>query len=71
MNIEKINTIPYKPGILIDPLDWGLGHATRCIPLINELLTQHYEVIIAASGASAALLKKRISAVTNYNNKRV
>jgi hypothetical protein len=24
--------------VLVAPLDWGLGHATRCIPIINELL---------------------------------
>jgi uncharacterized protein (TIGR00661 family) len=57
MKIEKINKLSHKPSILIAPLDWGLGHATRCIPLINELLIQQYEVIIAASGASAVLLK--------------
>ena len=26
-----------QPRILVAPLDWGLGHATRCIPIINEL----------------------------------
>ena len=26
--------------ILVAPLDWGLGHATRCIPIINELVRQ-------------------------------
>ena len=37
--------------ILIAPLDWGLGHATRCIPIINELIKQDCEVIIAADEA--------------------
>ena len=23
--------------ILVAPLNWGLGHATRCIPIINAL----------------------------------
>jgi uncharacterized protein (TIGR00661 family) len=47
---------PTRPKVLIAPLDWGLGHATRCIPIINELLAAHCEVIIAASGAQNKLL---------------
>jgi uncharacterized protein (TIGR00661 family) len=43
--------------ILIAPLDWGLGHATRCIPLIQYLLSLNCNVTIAASVASKALLK--------------
>ena len=44
--------------ILICPLDWGLGHATRCIPIINELLKNKYTVFIAASGRPLELLKQ-------------
>lgn len=43
--------------ILIVPLDWGLGHATRCIPLIRQQLLAGHEVVLAANGASAALLQ--------------
>lgn len=43
--------------ILIAPLDWGLGHATRCIPLISYFLSLNCEVTIAASPASKALLQ--------------
>jgi uncharacterized protein (TIGR00661 family) len=42
---------------LVAPLDWGLGHATRCIPLINALLNAKCEVIIAASGPGLFLLQ--------------
>ena len=45
-----------KKRILIAPLDWGIGHATRCIPLINALIAQNYEVIIAADGRPMHLL---------------
>jgi hypothetical protein len=34
--------------ILIAPLDWGLGHATRCVPLIRTL-KQHNTVIIGTT----------------------
>ncbi len=44
--------------ILIAPLDWGLGHTTRCIPLIRYLLAQGHQVIAAAEGASARLLNE-------------
>jgi uncharacterized protein (TIGR00661 family) len=56
--ISKINK--YGPGcrVLVAPLDWGLGHATRCIPIIQHLLHAGCEVLIAAEGAVAALLQK-------------
>ena len=44
--------------ILISPLDWGLGHASRIIPLINRYLEQGDNVIIAGSGLSLNLLQK-------------
>ena len=43
--------------VLIAPLDWGLGHATRCIPIIKAMLNNGYTVIIAAEGAQANLLQ--------------
>jgi len=56
-NGDKINTrTPGKPCILIAPLDWGLGHATRCIPIIKYLIEQDCHVILAASGKPASLL---------------
>ena len=45
-----------NPHILIAPLDWGLGHATRCIPIIHQLLQQNSTVIIAAEGPVKKLL---------------
>lgn len=44
--------------ILICPLDWGLGHATRCIPIIRLLQQKGGEVIIAADKRPLELLKK-------------
>ncbi|MEQ9187568.1 MAG: glycosyltransferase [Cryomorphaceae bacterium] len=45
--------------VLIAPLHWGLGHAARCVPLIENQIHQGNEVIIAASGGPKALLLKR------------
>lgn len=47
-----------KNVVFVCPLNWGLGHATRCIPLIYELLRQEKEVIIGGNGSSLTLLKK-------------
>lgn len=50
-----------KKRILVAPLNWGLGHATRCIPIINALLENGFEPIIASDGTALALLKKEFS----------
>ena len=47
-----------SPVVLVAPMDWGLGHATRCIPLIHELLAQNCQVILAASGAGKKVLQQ-------------
>ena len=39
-------------------MDWGLGHATRCIPIIRELVRSGAEVIIAADGGGLTLLQE-------------
>ena len=45
-----------KKRILLAPLDWGLGHATRCIPIANALEANDYEVVFAADGRPLNLL---------------
>lgn len=55
---NNFNTTPQKPVVLLSPLDWGLGHTTRCIPIINELLHQGCNVIIACNSTQKALLTK-------------
>lgn len=44
--------------ILIAPLNWGLGHASRCVPLIHRLLDEGHEVVIGGDGMSFTLLRK-------------
>jgi uncharacterized protein (TIGR00661 family) len=58
VNEKNFNKCPTGPRVLVAPLDWGLGHATRCIPVINELISQGCEVMIAADKAPLFLLKK-------------
>ena len=53
-----MDKIPLQKTIVIAPLDWGLGHAARCIPIIKELQTYHVNVIIAADGAVKTMMKQ-------------
>ena len=47
-----------KKRILVAPLNWGLGHATRSIPIINALIYNDFEPIIASDGVALTLLRK-------------
>ena len=47
-----------QKNILVAPLNWGLGHATRCIPIIRELEKNGFNPIIASDGIALDLLKK-------------
>ena len=47
-----------SPRILVAPLDWGLGHAARCIPVIKELIQQEAEVFIYGSAHVLNYLQK-------------
>jgi uncharacterized protein (TIGR00661 family) len=47
-----------KNRILVAPLNWGLGHATRCIPIINKLIHEGFEPVIASDGVALKILQK-------------
>jgi uncharacterized protein (TIGR00661 family) len=47
--------------VIVAPLNWGLGHATRCIPIIEHLIAMNCKVIMASDGESLMLLKKRFN----------
>jgi UDP:flavonoid glycosyltransferase YjiC (YdhE family) len=49
--------------ILVSPLDWGLGHASRMIPLIGRFIHDGHHVILAGSGRSAELLRNTFPAL--------
>ncbi len=44
--------------ILIAPLDWGLGHTTRCIPIIKHLLQAGHHVIAACNKWQRSFLQQ-------------
>ena len=43
--------------VLVSPLNWGLGHATRDIPIIASLLDHDHDVTIAACGNAGRVLR--------------
>ncbi len=47
-----------KPRILVCPLDWGLGHAVRCVPVIRELIDAGAQPVIAADAGPLHLLRQ-------------
>jgi len=44
--------------IIIAPLNWGLGHATRCVPIIKELQKSNFTPVIASDGTALQFLIK-------------
>ena len=54
--------MPKKTFIAV--LDWGLGHATRCIPIIEELLAEDQYILIGSSGNALKLLKQEFPLVS-------
>jgi uncharacterized protein (TIGR00661 family) len=55
--VTKIN----KQTILIAPLDWGLGHATRCIPIIKSLKNAGYDILVAVCEKQKILLSQEFT----------
>jgi uncharacterized protein (TIGR00661 family) len=53
--------------VIIAPLNWGLGHASRCIPIINQLKNKVANVIIATDGLALDLLNREFPELTKYN----
>jgi predicted glycosyltransferase len=56
MTLPASENLLRKFRILVAPLDWGLGHTTRCIPIIKELLAQDCEVLAAGNQQQKQLL---------------
>jgi uncharacterized protein (TIGR00661 family) len=52
--------------ILVAVLDWGLGHASRCVPLVQALLERGHEVQLASSGPALALLQAEFPGIHSH-----
>ena len=49
--------------VIVAPLNWGLGHASRCVPIINALISNNFTPIIASDGQSLLFLQKEFPAL--------
>jgi hypothetical protein len=47
----------FEKRILISPLNWGMGHVSRCIPLIKKLINQKNQLFIACSNDQKRVFK--------------
>jgi UDP:flavonoid glycosyltransferase YjiC (YdhE family) len=65
--ISNFNKAGENPTVLLSPLDWGLGHTARCIPIIQELLNRGCVVIIACNSVQKALLIPEFPQCTYVN----
>ncbi len=61
-NLCNFQTLISSKNILVAPLNWGLGHATRCIPIIHKLIELGYT--LASDGDALTLLKKEFPNLT-------
>jgi uncharacterized protein (TIGR00661 family) len=58
--------LPAKRKIIVAPLNWGLGHATRCVPIIHLLIEQGFEVLLASDGDALQLLQLEFPKLTSF-----
>ncbi len=47
-----------RMSILVCPLDWGIGHATRCVPVIKHFIAHGFRVVIGSDKRPMAFLKR-------------
>ncbi|HSB93475.1 MAG TPA: glycosyltransferase family protein [Flavitalea sp.] len=61
-NRTSITSLPkHISTVLIAPLDWGLGHTTRCIPIIKEFKDRNVNVIVACNDEQKRFLTREFS----------
>lgn len=62
----NFNSSTRKPLILVSPLDWGLGHTTRCIPLIQTLLDYQCQVLIGCNSTQREIFHQEFGTTVDY-----
>lgn len=58
---EKNINCKQKPLLLFCPLDWGLGHVTRSIPLLQEFAKQGWSIVVACNSTQKKILEDEFS----------
>ena len=52
--------------ILYCVLDWGLGHATRSIPIIQSLLRRDCDIVLASDSLALKFLRSEFPSLSSY-----
>lgn len=52
--------------ILVAPLNWGLGHASRCVPIVSALIKVGAIPVLAAENGALALLKQEFPDLESF-----
>jgi UDP-N-acetylglucosamine transferase subunit ALG13 len=52
--------------VIIAPLNWGLGHATRCVPIIQALQARGHTIFIASDGDALTVLQHEFPDVASF-----
>jgi len=60
-----------KQTILFSPLGWGLGHASRIIPLIHKELQNENKVMVAGDESSLSLIKSTFPGIEAFSFKSI
>ena len=60
---EKNINCKQKPLLLFSPLDWGLGHVTRSMPLLKEFIENGWEVVVACNSTQKKVLEAELPAL--------
>lgn len=56
----------HKNNILVAPLDWGLGHTTRCLLIIKCLQSNGYNVFVAANTTQKQLIQTQLKSNVKF-----
>lgn len=56
----------YRKRVIVAPLCWGLGHATRCVPIVDQLLQQECEVAIASDSEALQFLRNEYPQLESF-----
>lgn len=60
-------SIKKAKNILIAPLDWGLGHTTRCVPIISYLQQLGHNVLFAGNEQQKAYISATVPSITTIH----
>ncbi len=62
-----IPTEIFEKRILISPLNWGMGHVARCIPLIKLLKSQNNSIFLVGNRQQITVFKDYFGESINYH----